>query len=102
MITSAIAIYAAFVGSLDVMQTNPLWRTALPRIAEATECEFGLLARVNVDQHVIVFLLGWLALPVEVLRVVRRYLDAGSAGKDGVLLCATAAKHQVFYAVDFV
>jgi hypothetical protein len=46
-------------------------------------------------------LLGRIALPVEIGRIVRWHLDAGAAGKDRVLFGATATQQQIFHTVYF-
>src|SRR5262245_350378 len=67
---------------------------------EAIEAEPGLLAGVYIHKHVVVLLLGWLTLPVEIRRIVRRQLDARAPGENRILFRAAAAQHQVLHAVD--
>src|SRR4249919_2472159 len=74
-------------------------RLSRPR-AEAIERELRWLARLYVHQDVVVLLLRRLAFPIQVGRIVCGQLDAGPARKDGVLLRAAAAQHQVFHAID--
>ena len=50
----------------------------------------------------IVILLGRLALPIEIRRIVRRHFDGRLSGKDRILFRASAAEQQVFHAVDVV
>src|SRR5208337_4562180 len=73
-------------------------RLCRPR-PEAIERELGLLSRLDVDQDIVVLLLGRLALPIEIRRIVRGHLDARTAREDGILFGAAAAQHQVFDAV---
>src|SRR5271169_1575855 len=58
---------------------------------EAIERELRVLSGLDVDEKVIVLLLGRLTLPIEIGRIVRWHLDAGAAGKDRVLFRPTAA-----------
>src|SRR3954452_24198435 len=69
---------------------------------EAIESELRFLSRFDIDKDVIVLLLERLALPVEVRRIVGGHLDAGSTGKNRVLLGAATAQHQILYSVYFI
>src|SRR6266700_598878 len=79
---------------------SPEW-LCRPR-PEPIESEFRLLARFDVHEDVIIFLLGRRALPVKIGRIVCGHLDAGSTGKNGVLLGAATAQHEILHTVYFV
>src|SRR5512132_2638514 len=66
------------------------WR-GRPR-SEAIERERRPLAGLDVHEQVVIFLLGRLALPIEIRRIVRRNLDARPAGKNRVLFGTAAAE----------
>ena len=63
---------------------------------------FVLLSGLHVHEHVVVFLLGRLPLPIQIRRVVRGHLDVRPAGKDRILFGAAAAQQQVLHAVHLV
>src|SRR5215475_14653181 len=69
-------------------------RFSRPR-PEAIEGELGLLARFDIHQHIVVFLVRRLPLPVEVRRIVGRELDARAPRENRVLLGPATAEQQV-------
>src|ERR1700755_1643471 len=73
-------------------------RLCRPR-PEAIERELGPLVRFNINQDVVVLLLGSLALPIEVGRIVGGYLDARPARQDWVLFRTTSTQHQILHPI---
>src|SRR6266498_6037148 len=76
-------------------------RFSRPR-PETIERKLRRLSGLHVHQKIVVFLLGRLAFPVEVLRVALGHLEARAARKDGILFRATATENEVFHAVYLI
>src|SRR6266436_2586942 len=69
---------------------------------ETIERELGLLTGFDIHKDVVVLLLGRLALPIEIRRIVCRYLDVCPAWESRVLFCAATAHQQIFHAIHLV
>src|SRR5215813_11571148 len=82
------ALPARSLGSAE--QLHGLERRGCPR-SEAIERERRPLAGLDIHEQVVIFLLGRLALPVEIRRIVLGDLDARPAGKNRVLFGTAAA-----------
>src|SRR5262245_48409960 len=65
-------------------------RFSRPR-PEAVQRELRPLSRCDVNEDVVVFLLGRLALPIKVRRIAFGHLDARPAGEQRVLVSDAAA-----------
>src|SRR5258706_393463 len=78
---------------------SPEW-LCRPR-PEPIESEFRLLARFDVHEDVIIFLLGRRALPVKIGRIVGGHLDARATRQDRVLFGTPAAQHEILHTVYF-
>src|SRR5438477_9796003 len=79
---------------------SPEW-LCRPR-PEPIESEFRLLARFNVHQDVIIFLLRRRALPVKIGRIVGGHLDARATRQDWILFGTPAAQHEILHPIYFV
>src|SRR5438477_12616516 len=79
---------------------SPEW-LCRPR-PEPIEREFRLLARFDVHEDVIIFLLGRRALPVKIEWIVGGHLDARATRQDRLLFGTPAAQHETLPTVYFV
>jgi hypothetical protein len=57
---------------------------------------------LNVNEEVVVLLLGRLALPIKVWRIARGYLDARAAWKDRILLSSATAEMRVIHNIHLL
>ena len=69
---------------------------------ETIERKLGLPAGCDIHKDVVVLLLGRLALPIEVRRIVGRHFGARPIWKNWILFCAAAAQQQIFHAIHLV
>lgn len=86
-LTGQRAISAAAIRLPSFGKAEPLdgrERLSRPR-PEAIERELRLLPGFDVNEGVVVFLLGRLALPIEIRRIVRRHLNGCPARENRVL-----------------